>query len=125
MAEDKEAPIIQVAEQVYRWKETSKLSMRLAYVMTDLLTEVNHFCKERGIEISDGMDSLMEEAQGLFAGIKATQTLPLADLLRKPPTTLRAPPESKQGDDFDRKPREGNSSRERQSYMTAGAETPV
>lgn len=88
MDEPKEPPIVQVAEQVYRWKETSKLSMRLAYVMSDLLTEVNHFCQERGIEVSDGMDDLMEQVQGLLTRIKETQTLPLADLLRRPPTTL-------------------------------------
>ena len=88
MPDPEEAPIIKIAEEVYRWKETSKLSVRLAYVMVDLLSEVNHFCQERGIEVSDGMDNLMGEAQGLFAKIKATQTLPLADLLRRPQTTL-------------------------------------
>jgi hypothetical protein len=84
MEDDEKAPILQIAEDVYRWKETSKLSIRLSQVMADLLTEVNHFCEANHLEISNGMDSLMGDAGKLFAAIKETQNLPLSELLKRP-----------------------------------------
>jgi len=88
---DSKIPVSKMVEEVYRWKETAKLSLRLSEVMADLLTEVNHFCKENSLEISQGMDYLIGEVGDLFGAIKETQSLPIAELLRRPPTTLRQP----------------------------------
>ena len=79
--------------------------MRLTDVMSDLLSEVNHLCKENGMEMTDGMDALLEEAQGLLAKLKATQTLPLSKLLRRPRSVLGHPLES---------PEDGTEPRDRQ-----------
>jgi hypothetical protein len=112
--EDGKSPILQIAEDVYRCKETSKLSLRLSQVMADLLTEVNHFCEENHLEISDGMDYLMGEAGKLFAAIKETQNLPFAELIGRPPTLLMPSDETlqvKKADNSDEDlpaPRAGN-----------------
>jgi hypothetical protein len=83
---------------MYRWKETAKQALRLAYIMGDLSTEIHHFCEANHLEISDGMDNLMGDAESLLAKIKETQTIPIAELLRRPPTQLR-PNAFGQGDD--------------------------
>lgn len=108
--EDSKAPILQIAEDIYRWKETSKLSLRLSQVMADLLTEVNHFCEENHLEISDGMDGLMGEAGKLFAAIKETQNLPLNELLKRPSMSIHR---KLTEEEIDRIHREGDSSRVR------------
>ena len=55
----------------------------------DLLNSILHFCEKEGIELDEGTWRIIDEAYSINQKMKGVHTMPLSELMRRPPTILK------------------------------------
>ncbi len=86
MSSHRNSKIMKFMAEHYRERENEAFLWDLAGTNADLTYGFVQLCKKNNIEIPEGLGKLMGEAKRTLKKISETNTLPLPELLRRPPT---------------------------------------